>query len=145
MAATDSVLAHEIANAIYEIDKKLIFVGLSGSAMADASKNVGLAFASEVFADRSYTSNGFLTPRSQPNAMLDHEQGIKQVLSILNNGFVNSTDGLKVNVKADTVCLHGDKPDACVFAAYIKQTLVDAGFIIKAVEKQKEETHITTY
>ena len=54
MAAKDMDLSLAIAEAIAEVDKDIILMGLAGSKMLEAGKQVGLRVASEVFADRAY-------------------------------------------------------------------------------------------
>ena len=117
MAAEDASLAEAIADAIADFDKSLILYGLSGSKLIDAGKQKGLKTASEVFADRTYQANGFLTPRSEPGAMITNpEAAVEQVISIVKNGFVYSLDNAKVSVAADTICIHGDSEHAIKFA-----------------------------
>ncbi len=65
--------------------------------------------ASEVFADRTYQSNGSLTPRSQPNALIiSGEKSIEQVLQMITQKTVTATNGETIPIVAETICLHGD-------------------------------------
>ena len=63
MAAKDYDLSKAICEAIYEYDKDLIVMGLSGSEMIKAAKDCGLKSACEVFADRAYEEDGTLVIR----------------------------------------------------------------------------------
>jgi UPF0271 protein len=74
-AAKDIRLATVIANAVNDFDPRLKLVGLSGSCLVNAAAAVGLHSISEVFADRTYTDNGHLTPRTQANAMITTGRG----------------------------------------------------------------------
>ncbi len=71
MAAKDIVTANAIAKAVKDFDKRLIYYGLSGSVMIAAAEKIGLQTANEVFADRTYQADGTLTPRTQPNALIN--------------------------------------------------------------------------
>jgi UPF0271 protein len=83
-------------------DPSLILYALSGSKMIEAAANAGLTTASEVFADRSYQADGFLTPRSDQNALLsDDGAAIKQVLMMVKEQRVISATGKKVALKAE--------------------------------------------
>lgn len=124
MAASDKLLAQAIAEAVYEIDSDLVLVGLAGSALVEAGKNIGLKTASEVFADRTYTNEGKLVSRKEKNSMIhDKEQAVKQVLQIILDGYVTAIDGTRVEIEADTICIHGDTAESIEFAIHLRQAL----------------------
>src|SRR5437868_1862202 len=134
MAAKDRRLADAIANATRDFDKQLVFFGLAGSTMIEAAEQAGLRAASEVFADRTYQDDGTLTPRSQPNAMIEDENvSIAQVKRMVTEGVVRSVSGKDVRVRADTLCIHGDQPNALAFAKRIRTELRNAGVEVKAL------------
>ncbi len=67
----------------------------------------------EAFADRTYLSSGELTPRKFDGALLsDPEDVLQQVESIVQNGYVVTFEGEKLALDADTICVHGDNPNA---------------------------------
>lgn len=128
MAARDRDLAAAIAEAVGRFDAELILVGQSGSQLVEAGQAIGLRTASEVFSDRSYESDGSLTPRSQVAAVITEiERAIPQVLGMIQAGMVRSRQGTDVPVRADTVCIHGDGPHALEFARRIREALKNAG------------------
>ncbi len=128
MAARDRALAQAVCEAVAAFDPSLIFVGLSGSLLADAARDCGLVFASEVFADRAYLPDGSLVPRSRPGAVLDDIKEIaRRVVGMAREGVVTAVDGTPVPIRADTVCLHGDNPGAAEFASRIRLALEEAG------------------
>jgi UPF0271 protein len=132
LAARDAVFAEAIAAAIAEVDSQLILFGLAGSELLRAGQARGLHVASEVFADRTYQRDGSLTPRSRPDALIHDEAGaVRQVLRMVREGVVEATDGTKVAIRADTICLHGDGPDPVAFARRLKTELSSAGVEIK--------------
>ena len=107
--------------------------GLSGSALIEAGKAVGLRTASEVFADRTYQDDGLLTPRSQMNALIENlEQAIAQALQIVQNQSVLSVNGKSVSLVAETICLHGDGTHALEFAVAIVAAFQKNGIQMKA-------------
>ncbi|WP_443945964.1 LamB/YcsF family protein [Pedobacter sp. AW1-32] len=133
MAAKNEKLALAIASAILKIDEELIIYGLSGSKLIDAAKQLGLRYCSEVFADRTYTKDGNLTPRTEAGAMIKDElQSINQVLKMVKEGKVKSLDGLDVSIKAETICLHGDNPHAVAFAEKIHHQLKEESILLQA-------------
>jgi len=134
MAAKDRKLADAIAQAVHDFDAQLILFALAGSAMIDAAEAIGLRAAGEVFADRTYQDDGSLTPRSQPNAMIeDEDASIEQVKRMVTEGVVRSVSGKDVRVRADTLCIHGDQPHALAFAKRIRGDLTHAGVEVKAL------------
>lgn len=121
-AAKDPVVAGAIANAIADVDRTLIFFGLSGSEMIRAGQVAGLRTASEVFADRTYQNDGSLTGRSEKNALIeDPRTAADQVMQMVSRKTVTSTAGKEIPVVAETVCIHGDGKHALNFA----KTIVD--------------------
>ncbi|QKJ29188.1 LamB/YcsF family protein [Mucilaginibacter mali] len=133
MAAKDAGLSLAIAQAVKDMDASLILYGLAGSEMITAAKQIGLATASEVFADRTYQSDGSLTPRSQPNALIGNEEdAIAQVLMMVKQQQVVAVSGEAVTLKADTLCIHGDGAHAVDFAKTINQRLKNEGIILQA-------------
>ncbi len=121
MAARDPALAEAIAIAVRSFDASLVLFGLAHSALTGAGEAIGLKVAHEVFADRTYQRDGSLTPRSQPDALLLTPQAAAaQAVRMIRTGSVRATDGTEVAVKADTICLHGDGPDALAFAQAIR-------------------------
>ncbi len=63
----------------------------------------------------------------------DADQAVKQVLSMIIDGKVTSVDGTDVLVEADTICVHGDGPNALEFAKQLRTQLSREGILIKRV------------
>jgi UPF0271 protein len=133
LAAHDGEVAHAVAEAVCEIDPRMLLVGRAGGRLLEAGADLGLRTASEVFADRTYQADGSLTPRSRADALITAQAAaVAQVLRMVGEGKVMSTDGRDVDIRADTVCLHGDGPDAVIFAGAISAALHAAGVAIRA-------------
>jgi 5-oxoprolinase (ATP-hydrolysing) subunit A len=136
MAAKNYGLAEAIAEAVYKVDPELILFGLAGSELITAGKKAGLRTASEVFSDRTYQSDGSLTPRRQPDALiLEDDLAVKQVIRMVNEGKVLSRQGVDVAIQADTVCIHGDGVHALEYARTIVTSLTDTGIKVQSVGK----------
>jgi 5-oxoprolinase (ATP-hydrolysing) subunit A len=124
MAAKDIDLALSIAKAVYDIDGSLVLFGLSGSELTRAGTETGLTVAHEVFADRTYQSDGTLTPRSLPDAVLhDADRVEEQVLRMVEHQQVHTITGEIISIQADTICLHGDNIEGVNLAKRLKETL----------------------
>lgn len=133
MAVRDHELADAIGRAIAQIDAKLILFAPQNSELARAGTTNGLQIAHEVFADRNYLSDGSLVPRARPDALLhDPEEAAARVIRMLREGKVRSVDGVDVDVRAETICLHGDKPGAVDFARVLESRLEKESVIVRA-------------
>jgi len=133
-AAKDKQLAVVIAEAVKEVDPSLILFGLANSESGKAATGIGIPFYNEVFADRTYTDEGQLTPRSEANAMIGSTTtAVEQVMHMLNEGYVISTNGNTIPIQADTICIHGDGEHAVEFAKHINSLIKAAN--IKIISK----------
>jgi UPF0271 protein len=129
-AARDAEVSAVIARVVAEFDPSLLLYGLSGSLMEPAADAAGLGFVSEAFADRTYQSDGSLTPRSEPGALItDGGLAVEQALKMVREGRVSTPAG-EVAINAETVCLHGDGAHAAAFANLIHEALTSNGVTI---------------
>lgn len=143
IASKDNEVAHSIAKAVYDVDQSLVLFGICNGSLLEEGKKVGLTTAAEAFADRTYSENGLLTPRNETDALhLDLESMKKQVLEIVKEGKVTAASGNKVEIKADTICFHGDGVSAYEHASKIKQALIEEGVHIKNVGEQSGQSII---
>jgi UPF0271 protein len=123
-AARDKSLALAITQAVKDLGDDIILYGLASSCFVEAAKEINVPLWQEVFADRRYTSEGYLVPRTQPGALIENEdQAAAQALRMAQKGEVVALDGSIVKVQADTLCIHGDSPTALAFAKKIKTLL----------------------
>jgi UPF0271 protein len=133
-AAADAALAEAIARAVYSTDPELVLFGLSGSALIAAAEKVGLRSASEAFTDRTYQADGTLTPRRRPDALIDDDdRAAEQAIRLVTDGRVRSVDGTEVEVRADTICIHGDGPHALPFVKLIRERFAASGIEVRPV------------
>jgi UPF0271 protein len=129
----DALLAEAVVADLARLWPDLILYALPGSQLARAASARGLRVAAEAFADRTYQQDGSLTPRSAAGAVIaDEDTMVAQVLSIVQRGMARDAQGGSVPVVADTICLHGDTPDAVNFAERLRRELAVAGIAVKA-------------
>ena len=134
MAAKDEKLAIAICQGIREVDQDLILLGLAGSQHIKAAEMVGLRAASEVFADRGYMDDGTLVPRKMPGAMIhDRAQAIARTVRMVKEGVVETASGNLISIKADSICVHGDNPDAIGFVHDIREALCAEGVNVTCI------------
>ena len=99
MAAKDYSLAKAICEGIYEFDKKIILLGLSGSELVRAGEEIGLKCANEVFADRAYEEDGSLVSRKKEGAVItDEEEAMNRVIDMITKKQVKTISGKKIYI-----------------------------------------------
>lgn len=136
MAGKDYNLAKAICEGIYEINSDYILLGLSGSMLLKAAEDTGLRSASEVFADRAYTDDGSLVPRTAEGAVITDENiMISRVVRMIKNGEVETISGKIIPIKADSVCVHGDGAKAVEFVKRIRKELTESGIEIAPIDE----------
>ncbi|RDX38184.1 5-oxoprolinase subunit PxpA [Kangiella sp. HD9-110m-PIT-SAG07] len=123
-AATDLALAKVIAEEIASISDSLKLMGLAESAMLDAANAIGIDFIHEGFMDRNYQKNKTLVPRTETHALHSKlEDSLEQALRFAQNRPITLLSGEKLSLTVDSICLHGDNPDALIIAQKLQQLL----------------------
>jgi UPF0271 protein len=137
-AARDRKLADAVATAVRDYDPGLILFGLAGSVLTDAGTTLGLQVVHEAFAERRYEADATLTPRSHADASLDDPtDAASQAILLLRDGVVIARTGERLVLRADSLCLHGDRPDAVAFARELRAAIEKSGFLIRAPERRR--------
>ncbi|RNL39882.1 LamB/YcsF family protein [Paraeggerthella hongkongensis] len=136
-AAIDPELAAALAQAVFDVDSRLVLVGLANGALIDAGRKQGLVTAEEFFTDRNYTDEGKLVNRNDPAALIrDEEQAIERVKNAIRDGAILSVTGKLIDLHPDTICVHGDSPTALAFVSRTRSALEEDGIAIKPVGAQ---------
>ncbi|ABA04764.1 LamB/YcsF [Nitrobacter winogradskyi Nb-255] len=131
VACEDDMTARAIASAVKAVDPGLVFVVPANSRLVAAGEAAGLPLAHEVFADRAYEDDGSLVSRRKPGAVLHNADEIaRRVVTMLQSGEVVSITGKPIRMRMDTVCIHGDTPDAVRIARTLRQALKDNGIAV---------------
>ncbi|CAM4379865.1 LamB/YcsF family protein [Kerstersia similis] len=131
--AHDRRQAQAVISAIQAIDVSLALVVLAGSPLAAWAADAGLRTVAEAFADRAYTPQGALLSRREPGAVLhDPVLVARRMLRLVQDGVVEAVDGSLAPVMADSICVHGDSPDAVAMARAVRDTLQQAGVAVRA-------------
>jgi len=127
-AVHDSQQAAAVVEAVRLYDASLPVLGLPGSVLLEQAREAGLRTVAEAFADRGYTAQGTLVPRSQPGALLsDRREVAERMVKLATRGRLTAIDGIEIDVQADSVCVHGDRPGAVEMALAVRQALTVGG------------------
>ncbi|GAA4350811.1 5-oxoprolinase subunit PxpA [Kangiella taiwanensis] len=132
-AAVDLKLATTIAEEIAQLSESIQFMGLAESAMRDAAHRAGLEFINEGFMDRNYQPNKTLVPRSEPIALHGHlDESLQQALNFAQGKAITTPSGQSLTIQVDSICLHGDNPDALNIAKQLNRLLQQNNIHISA-------------
>ncbi len=125
-------LARAIARGVARFSRDLVLVGLAGSPMLEAFRDAGFRAAAESFADRRYEADGTLRSRNFDDALIrDPEQAAEQALRIARGEGATAVSGSKLELRADTICIHGDTPGAPGIAAAVARKLRQNGVLLR--------------
>lgn len=131
MAAEDGDLARTCYEAALSVDPELIIMVMASTAQERAARDLGCAWAGEIFADRAYGDDATLVDRSQPGAVIhDPELAGARVLAMVRQGAIITTSGKRIPAAIDTICLHGDTPAAVAIAGAVKASLRAGGIAL---------------
>jgi UPF0271 protein len=135
MASEDGHMARVAYEAALEVDPELIMVVLSGTAGEAAARELGCAWAGEIFADRAYNDDATLVDRSLPGAMIhDPEVAGPRMVEMVKAGAILTENGKRIETRVDTICLHGDGPEALGIARAVRAGLEEAGIEVRTFE-----------
>lgn len=126
-------LADVIARVTAEAPGEPAFMGMANTELEFAADRHGLIFIAEAFVDRAYEPDATLVSRKEPGAV--HENlsvATTQAVRLAESGETTARTGEVVNVRADTLCIHGDTPGAAEKARAVRDVLESHGVEIRA-------------
>ncbi|GAA4744717.1 5-oxoprolinase subunit PxpA [Gordonia alkaliphila] len=114
-------------------DAGLPLMSLPGSVALELAREAGVPVFTEAFADRAYTPQGTLVPRTEPGSVLTDSAAVAaRVVQLATTGAITAIDGTPIAVHADSICLHGDTPGAVAHATAVRAALAEAGVLVRA-------------
>ena len=129
----DEKQAAAVVAAVAAYDATLPVLGLPGSVVLRLAEDSGLTTVPEAFADRGYTAQATLVPRTEPGALLhDPEHISSRMVRMVTTGRLLSVEGEEIAVSARSICMHGDTPGAVAMAVALRRALIEAGVEIRA-------------
>jgi UPF0271 protein len=132
-AGRDASIAEAIVRAVRRISTGLVVFALPGSPLVDAAAAAGTAIAIEGFADRAYEADGSLRSRQFEDAVLDGPDAVgAQAVELATGRGVVAIDGSRLDIRPDTLCVHGDRPGAAGRARAVRDALGAAGIDVAA-------------
>lgn len=133
MAAEDEDLAAALTGAVAALDARLGFMVMPAMATERAALAAGLQPIREIYADRAYADSGNLLSRKREGSVIhDPAVAAERVLRMIEADAVICESGKRIPGRIDSVCVHGDTPDAVAMAARVRERLEKAGYRIAA-------------
>ncbi|MEU5777535.1 5-oxoprolinase subunit PxpA [Streptomyces venezuelae] len=132
-AVHDEEQARAVVEGVLLADVALPVLGLPGSSLLKTADKAGLPVVTEAFADRAYTDEGTLVPRTQEGAVVtDADSVVSRSVKMARSGVVTTLGGRQIEVRARSLCLHGDTPGAVELARRVRAELTAAGVRVAA-------------
>lgn len=133
VAESEPDVAMAVARATLAVDAELTLLTIARSEQVRAAERAGLRAANEIFADRAYTDDGRLKPRSEAGAVIeDADWAAARVLAMLTEQALITESGKRLPTSIDSICVHGDSPHAVEMARRLCRSLVSAGYELAA-------------
>ena len=131
VACADAAVAATVVKAVRKLDPSLVLLVPPYSTLAQAAEEAGQPVRYEVFADRTYLDDGQLTPRSRAGAVIHDSQAcVEHVLRMMNAKAIVTANGLHLPCCIDSICVHGDGPEAVATAQAVRLALEAAGYLL---------------
>ncbi|MEJ3743428.1 5-oxoprolinase subunit PxpA [Actinomycetes bacterium KLBMP 9797] len=126
VAAVDEAQAGAVVAAIVDYDRSLPVLCPPDSVLAQLATGAGLRAVGEGFADRGYLPNGALVPRTSPGALVTAvDEVVDRAVRMAVDAEVTAVDGTVLRLPVESICVHGDTPDAVHLARRIRAALRD--------------------
>lgn len=128
LASEDPAVAEAIVRATEAFDPEIGYIVLPGSAMRAAASERGHRTFNCFLADRAFTANGQLAPRSIPGALIkDPASVVDRVRRVLAEGRIEAIDGTTLHVSVRTILVHSDTPASLLLARSIHKAIIESG------------------
>ena len=139
MAAENEGLALACYDAALELAPDLIIMVLSATAQQSAAQSLNCLWAGEIFADRAYNGDATLMDRSLPGSVIhDPDHAAKRITQMVQSRAILPETGAPIPAAIDTICLHGDGPNALAMARAIRKSLENAGITLTQFEGRRQ-------
>ena len=128
MCAEDKDMARTAYEAALSVDPDITIYVIAATQQQAAAEELGCGWAGEIFADRAYNEDATLVDRKLPGAVIhDADQAAARVCDMVKEGALITTSGARIETRIDTICMHGDTPEAVDIARKTRQALEAAG------------------
>ncbi|WP_276392367.1 5-oxoprolinase subunit PxpA [Eudoraea chungangensis] len=128
----DPTIAEIYLNTLKEYKKELILFLPANSSVLKKARKIGFNCWSEGFGDRRYNSKSLLVSRNFPKATISNPKMVtRQILEMVAQGKITTIEGQQIKIAAETICIHGDGPNAFQILVYLSTELANHNIYIK--------------
>ena len=132
MSSENAAMARVCYEAALRVDPDLVIMVLAATAQEKVVRDLGCNWAGEIFSDRAYNDDATLVDRKLPGAMIHGaETAATRILQMLEEQAIIAVSGKRIPTRIDTICLHGDGPEALDIARGLRSRLEAAGYALK--------------
>ena len=133
MAAEEPAVMALCLAAVEGLVQDMAVLAIDNSVQVEVAEALGYRTIREAYADRAYQFGGLLVPRQMPGAVLHDSAAIaERAVRLATKGEIVAADGAVFSTMANSLCIHGDTPDAVAIARAVKDALASAGVEIRA-------------
>ncbi len=137
MTSEDPTLARACYAAALDVDPDIVIVAMAATAQERAVRDLGCAYAAEIFADRAYNDDATLVDRSQPHAVIhDPDHAARRIAEMVGEGAIVTDTGRRIPARIDTICVHGDNAEAVALSRAVRKGLETAGIEVKPFSRR---------
>ena len=130
----DRLASRAVCEAVRDIDKNIAIQYCVGSVILEEAEEMGLKTRTEVIADRAYMEDLSLAPRSMEGAVIkDEKLVLDRCIGMIKEGKVTTLHGNTIDVRADSLCVHGDSPQALKFLEKMHEAFGHEGIQLKCM------------
>lgn len=131
-AWTHAPTAAAIAGATRDFDPSLPLMVLPATLLETEARRLGVPVVLETFPERAYLHDGRLAPRSMPGSSIhDPAEAARRAVMMATQGRIEAIDGGFFEFDVDSLCIHGDNPNAVQIARAVRDALEGAGVQVR--------------
>ncbi|TFL19638.1 LamB/YcsF family protein [Jannaschia formosa] len=135
MTCENEAMARTAYEAALRVDPGVILLVLAGTVQEKVARDLGARWAGEIFADRAYEDDATLVRRGTPGAMIhDPEEAAARMVRFVRDGAIHVRSGKAIPAACDSICLHGDGPEAVAIARAVRAALEAEGVTLAPME-----------
>jgi UPF0271 protein len=132
MAMADLKMARMCLSAALDVDPALTVLAVVGTPLQTAAEELGCAWVGEIYADRAYNDDATLVDRRQPGAVIhDPAEAAARVVEMVQADAIITTSGTRLPARVETICTHGDTPEAIEIARSVRSGLEAEGVTVR--------------
>lgn len=132
MAAKDEKMAQAVIEGILEVNDKLILYCRPNTALSSVAEKLGLRQLDDFPVDRQFNSDNSPVNRRLPGAVIeDVDEVIKRTVRLIREGTLDTYDGKVLKLSPQSICVHGDNPNAINLLAALHDALKKEGIEVK--------------